>query len=75
MGHKGKQFQRAGKNPEKAKPPESGAAQQKLCWGLGEEALEASPAFQFLGSKSRQAPNKKGELGARDVKGSELQRV
>lgn len=47
-GHKGKQFQRAGNNLEKAEPWESGAAQQKPPWGLGEETLQASPAFQML---------------------------
>lgn len=62
------QFQRAGNNLEKAEPQQSGAVQQKTCWGLGEEALQASPAFQMLISKSREAPGKKGDLG------SELQR-
>ena len=58
----------------KQNPGESGAAQQKPCWGLGEEAFQASPAFQMLISKSL-APSKKGDLGARAAKGSELQRV
>lgn len=47
-GHKGKQFQRVGNNPEETESWESEAAQQKLRWGLGERSLQASPAFEMF---------------------------
>lgn len=46
--HKGKQFQRAGNNLEKAEPQQSGAVQQKPCWSLEKRFSKQAQLFRCL---------------------------
>lgn len=50
-----------GKNLREAEPWGSEAAQQRMCWGWGEEDPQASSALQVLLRKSGKTPGKKDQ--------------